>query len=153
MIAICPNPYRDIECSLSLKARAILEDIGKECCICPVFAELGDEILPKNIEFRALDDVKEQCELIVVIGGDGTILNVARKVQEMSTPILGVNLGTKGFMANIEPDELSYLVNAANGDYKISRRMLLDVSYIRGGEVMYSDHALNDVGSLSSYSR
>ena len=145
MIAICPNPYRDIDCSLSLRAMDILESIGKESCICPVFAEPGDDVLPKGIQFRSFDEVKERCELAVVIGGDGTILNVARKVQENPIPILGVNLGTKGFMANIEPDELSYLVNAAKGEYKISRRMMLDVSYIRGGEVVFSDHALNDV--------
>jgi len=145
MIAICPNPYRDIECSLSLKAMAILKSIGKESCICPVFAEKGDEILPDGIEFRSLSEVSKDCELIVVIGGDGTILNVARQVQEEPIPILGVNLGTKGFMANIEPDELSYLIKAAQGEYKLSRRMMLDVSCLRNGELLYSGHALNDV--------
>ena len=145
MIAICPNPYRDIDCSLSLKAMAILKTIHKDCCICPVFAEEGDEILPKRLEFRSLKDVAGECELIVVIGGDGTILNVARQVQERPVPILGVNLGTKGFMANIEPDELSYLVNAAKGEYKLSRRMMLDVSCMRDGMEIYTGHALNDV--------
>lgn len=145
MIAICPNPYRDIDCSLSLKAMEIFSSIGKESCICPVFAEKDDDILPKGIQFYSLSEIQERCELIVVVGGDGTILNVARQVQENPIPILGVNLGTKGFMANIEPDELSYLVNAANGQYMLSRRMMLDVSYIRGGEVIYTDHALNDV--------
>lgn len=145
MIAICPNPYRDIDCSLSLKAMAILKSIGKESCICPVFAEPGDEILPEAIEFRSLKDVKAECELVIVIGGDGTILNVARQVQKDNIPILGVNLGTKGFMANIEPDELSYIVNAARGDYKLSRRMMLDISYLHNDEVLYTGHALNDV--------
>lgn len=145
MIAICPNPYRDIDCSLSIKAMEILKSIGKESCICPVFAQPGDGILPEGIKFRILKDIQAECELIVVIGGDGTILNVARQVQERPIPILGVNLGTKGFMANIEPDELSYLVAAAKGEYKASRRMMLDVSYIRDGEVIYTDRALNDV--------
>ena len=145
MIAICPNPYRDIDCSLSMRAVNILKSIDKESCICPVFAEPGDEILPKGIEFCSLEEIKGQCELIIVIGGDGTILNVARQVQEDPIPILGVNLGTKGFMANIEPDELSYLVNAAKGEYKLSRRMMLDVSCMRGSEMIYSGHALNDV--------
>ncbi len=145
MIAICPNPYRDIDCSLSMKAMDILNSIGKESCICPVFAAPEDEILPKGIKFYSLTDIADKCELIVVIGGDGTILNVARQVQEMPIPILGVNLGTKGFMANIEPDELSHLIDAAEGKYKRSRRMMLDVSYMRGGELIYTDHALNDV--------
>ena len=145
MIAICPNPYRDIDCRLSLKAIDIIIPLGKECCICPVFAKPGDEILPAGIEYRDIDDVVGQCELVVVIGGDGTILNVARHLGNVSVPILGVNLGTKGFMANIEPEDLEHLLEAAQGKFKISRRMMLDVSYLRDGELIYSDHALNDV--------
>jgi NAD+ kinase len=145
MIAICPNPYRDIDCRLSLKAIDIIKPLGKECCICPVFAKPGDEILPAGIEYRDIDDVVDQCELVVVIGGDGTILNVARHLGNVSVPILGVNLGTKGFMANIEPEDLEHLLEAAQGKFKISRRMMLDVSYLRDGELIYSDHALNDV--------
>lgn len=145
MIAICPNPYRDIDCRLSLKAIDIIKPLGTECCICPVFAKPGDEILPAGIEYRDIDDVVDQCELVVVIGGDGTILNVARHLGNVSVPILGVNLGTKGFMANIEPEDLEHLLEAAQGKFKISRRMMLDVSYLRDGELIYSDHALNDV--------
>ena len=145
MIAICPNPYRDIDCRLSLKAIDIIKPLGKECCICPVFAKPGDEILPAEIEYRDIDDVVDQCELVVVIGGDGTILNVARHLGNVSVPILGVNLGTKGFMANIEPEDLEHLFEAAQGKFKISRRMMLDVSYLRDGELIYSDYALNDV--------
>ena len=145
MIAICPNPYRDIDCRLSLKAMEIIKPLGKECCICPVFAKGGDEILPKDINYRNLDDIIEKCELVIVIGGDGTILNVARHLDEVSIPILGVNLGTKGFMANIEPEDLEHLLEAAQGKFKLSRRMMLDVSYFRNDELIYSDHALNDV--------
>ena len=110
-----------------------------------MFAKPGDDILPPEIEYYNLDDILDRCELIVVIGGDGTILNVARQLKKSTIPILGVNLGTKGFMANIEPEDLKSLIDAVNGDYKISRRMMLDVSYMRNGEIIYSDHALNDV--------
>ena len=145
MIAICPNPYRDIDCRLSLRAMDILRPLGKKCCICPVFAKSGDDILPPGIEYHNLDDVLDACELIVVVGGDGTILNVARHLKESSVPILGVNLGTKGFMANIEPEDLEHISDAAEGKFKLSRRMMLDVSYMRDGELIYSDHALNDI--------
>lgn len=145
MIAICPNPYRDIDCRLSLKAAEIIRPLGKDCCICPVFTEPGDEILPADIEYYNLEDIVESCELAVVIGGDGTILNVARHIKNNSIPILGVNLGTKGFMANIEPEDLDHLADAALGNYKLSKRMTLDVEYMRNGELIYSDHALNDI--------
>ena len=120
MIAICPNPYRDIDCRLSLKAIDIIRPLGKECCICPVFAKPGDEILPAHIEYRDIDDVLDECELFIVIGGDGTILSVARHLRDAAIPILGVNLGTKGFMANIEPEDLEHLVDASDVDYEVA---------------------------------
>jgi len=83
--------------------------------------------------------------LAIVIGGDGTILSVARTLHAAAIPLLGVNLGTKGFMAYLEPEELAEIVPAARGECKISRRMLLYVELIRDGEVIHRDQALNDV--------
>jgi len=90
-------------------------------------------------------DVISQCSLVIVIGGDGTMLSVARMIHEYEVPILGVNLGTKGFMASIEPEDIGLIVKAANNEnVKISCRMRLDVKLLRGGEVIYTDSALND---------
>jgi NAD+ kinase len=83
--------------------------------------------------------------LAVVIGGDGTILSVARLLRQAQVPLLGVNLGTKGFLATLEEEELPLIVRAARGEYRISRRMMLEAFLERGGETIYSDHALNDV--------
>ena len=83
--------------------------------------------------------------MILVIGGDGTILSVARTLHDAAIPMLGVNLGTKGFMAYLEPEELDYIVTAAKGECKISRRMLLYVELVRDGQVIHRDQARNDV--------
>ena len=145
MIAICPNPFRDVDLALTRRAQQLLRDAGHETVVCPVFAEDEPEIVPSDIETCDLTQIADACSLILVIGGDGTILSVARKLREKAVPLLGINLGTKGFMANLEPEELPLILRAAAGDMNISRRMMLEVSLIRDGELICTDHALNDV--------
>ncbi len=145
MIAICPNPYRDKNCSLTLRVAELLHAHGYETCICPIFAEGEDEVLPAGIAYRSLAQMAAGCSLIVVIGGDGTILYAARMIHPHAVPMLGINLGSKGFMASLEPEETEYVLKAARGEYVLSRRMKLDVSLMRGGAEICRDQALNDV--------
>ena len=144
MIAICPNPFRDIRCELSLKIADLLRENGFETCLCPVFADGEMGVIPEGIETCAIEECVSECSLIVVVGGDGTILHVARRVHTSRVPLLGVNLGTKGFMANLEAEEIPYVLQAARGEYKLSRRMKLDVSLYRNGREICRDQALND---------
>lgn len=145
MIALCPNPYRDNDLELTRRAIDMLSKEGFECAVCPVFAEPGDEVLPGDISYKSLRDIVKDCSLIIPVGGDGTLLAVARDIRGISVPLLGVNLGTKGFMASIEQDELPLLIKAAEGKFKPSSRMMLDVSVIRHGEIICRDCVLNDV--------
>ena len=145
MIAICPNPFRDKGCELSQRVAALLNGHGYETCYCPVFADEGDEVLPEGLSFCSLAEIAPACSLIIVIGGDGTILHAARQIHPHAVPMLGINLGSKGFMANLEPEEYEYVLQAARGEYKLSRRMKLDVSLYRGGVEICRDQALNDV--------
>ena len=145
MIAICPNPFRDKGLELSRKVSSLLTENGFESCYCPIFAEDGDEILPQELTVRPLSEVADQCSLIVVIGGDGTILHAARQIHPREVTMLGINLGSKGFLANLEPEEYTYVLKAAKGEYRLSRRMKLDVSLWRGGREICRDQALNDV--------
>ena len=140
MIAICPNPFRDLDL-----IAALLNEHGYETCFCPVFADNGDAILPEVMSFCALSEIAPSCSLIVVIGGDGTILHAARQIHPHAVPMLGINLGTKGFMANLEPEDMPLVVKAARGEYRISRRMMLEAQLWRGDKLLCVDHALNDV--------
>jgi NAD+ kinase len=144
MVAICPNPYRDAELNYTRRALRLLSDAGIGCIVCPVFAENDDPVLPQDIPYSRLTELGDGCTLLIVIGGDGTILSVVRSLQDRSIPILGVNLGTKGFMTALEAEDFDRILNAARGEYRISERMMLDVSIERGGEIIYTDHALND---------
>ena len=145
MIAVCPNPFRDKNCELSRRVASLLNENGYETCYCPIFADGGDTILPEDLSFSSLAEIAPSCVLIIVIGGDGTILHATRYVHPHAIPILGINLGTKGFMANLEPEEYEYVLKAAKGEYVLSRRMKLDVSLYRDGVEICRDQALNDV--------
>lgn len=145
MIAICPNPFRDLELKLTRECCALLEKEGFETVICPVFSDDEPEALPKDLSYRKFSELKNCCDLALVIGGDGTILSVVRQIHRESIPLLGINLGTKGFMANLEPEQLPMIVKAARGEYRLSRRMMLEVELRRNGEAVCVDYALNDV--------
>ena len=144
MIALCPNPFRDINLETTKEAADILGKEGYETVICPVFAEKGDTCLPQNTEYERVENAAPKCSLAVIIGGDGTILAVARKIHDYEIPLLGINLGTKGFMAHLEKNELPLILKAARGEAKFSRRMKLDVELLRNGKIVCSDCALND---------
>ena len=98
-------------------------------------------------------DVIRACDIAVTVGGDGTIIHHAKYAALYDKPLLGVNLGRVGFVANIEPDELETLRQLVTGDYRIQRRMLLEVTKSRSGESR-SYTAVNEVAihrdSLSS---
>lgn len=145
MIALCPNPYRDLELNTTRRAKQLLEEAGFDTVVCPVFAEEDPSVLPSDLQTVSIESVTDKCSLAVVIGGDGTILSVARLLRQKAVPLLGVNLGTKGFLATLEEEELPLIVNAARGEYRVSRRMMLEATLEREGEAIFSDHALNDV--------
>ncbi len=144
MIAVCPNPYRDNDLELTQKCVTLLSNAGFDSVVCPVFAQEGDEILPEGFLYRPLKDVSSDLTLAIVIGGDGTVLAVSRDLDERPVPILGVNLGTMGFMTYLEPENIDLIVDAAAGKARISRRMKIDICLKRGEETVYEGTALND---------
>ena len=144
LIVLCPNPFRDCGLQLTLKAKKMLEDKGFRTAVCPVFGADDKDAIPAGIKLAEWSEVSASASLFVIIGGDGTVLHTARELNHSATPMLGVNLGTKGFMAALEPDELENVVDAAEGKYISSLRMMIDIELLRNGEVIYSDCGLND---------
>jgi len=91
-------------------------------------------------------DIPESADLVVVLGGDGTLISVARLVGNREVPILGVNLGSLGFLTEITLDELyPALESCLSGDYRVSERMMLRASIERNGEEIQTHRVLNDV--------
>ena len=86
----------------------------------------------------------DRCDLILVLGGDGSILRIAADAARHSCPVLGIKTGNIGFMSELDAHELHYLEDLAQGRYTIDRRLMLDVSIQRGGECIYVATLLND---------
>jgi NAD+ kinase len=92
-----------------------------------------------------MEHVGEGADLIIVLGGDGTLLNVSRHGKRKEVPILGVNLGGLGFLTETSVEELpATLAKVLKGDFGISKRIMLDVSVKREGDSIFSITLLND---------
>ena len=142
-VVLCPNPYRDRGLSAAKEADAILRSVGLETVFClPFKPEGGDGQF--GVQCRPLQQELHNCDLVVAFGGDGTILHLAKACALRGVPLLGVNLGSLGFMTDLEVGEMDLLRNLAQGKYKKERRMMLDVSVLREGRSVYNNSALND---------
>ncbi len=144
LIVLCPNPERDIGLIMAFRARDMLIKAGHEVAISLVSPDSCENTLPVSEGTVTLEEAAADAKLIICFGGDGTILKTARTVMKNPVPILGVNLGHKGFMAELEPDEFGLILAAADGKYEPISRMMLDVELIRDGKIIFSDSALND---------
>ncbi len=90
-------------------------------------------------------DVPEGCDLVIVLGGDGTLLSAARAIGRRETPLFPVNLGGLGFLTAISMEEIyPELERAFRGEHRIAKRKLLNTEVVRGGEVVAVYEALND---------
>ena len=116
--------------------------------------ELAKLLREKNLDVYAtikLDGAKEfddssKVDLAVVLGGDGTMLRASEIFRGKKLPILGINLGHVGFLAEIERPSLSEIASAiTNGSFEIEERMSLSYQLLRGGKVLQSGWALNEV--------
>lgn len=144
-VILTPNPYRDSGFKTVLAAQKILNDAGIETRMCLPFEVDKSFTLPKDIRFSKLDRELNWADMVICFGGDGTILHMAKAATRHRIPILGVNIGTMGFIAELESTELTELARLAKGEYTVDSRMMLDVTVRRGNDLVFHDIALNDV--------
>lgn len=109
--------------------------------------ESSARLIPDNgLEIASRAAIGEQCDLAIVMGGDGTMLNAARSLVNYEVPILGVNLGRLGFLADVSPSEIPHSLDAVlNGQFREARRSLLHAEVVHDGQVTGEADALNDV--------
>jgi NAD+ kinase len=144
-VILTPNPYRDKDFQTVRRAAQILRESGLEVRFCLPFEVDRSYDLPKDIRFSRLDKELHDADLIICFGGDGTILHMSKTATRAGIPILGVNIGTMGFMAELESSELEQLKRLATGDYTVDHRMMLDVTVQRDRDILFHDICLNDV--------
>jgi len=144
-VILAPNPYRDKGFQTVRNAVRILKEAGMEPKVCLPFDVDRSFELPRDIRFHRLDREIHNTEMVICFGGDGTILHMAKTATRRNVPILGVNIGTMGFMAELESTEMDQLARLANDDYTLDRRMMLDVVVQRDRDIIFHDIGLNDV--------
>lgn len=106
------------------------------------------KVLAKTIiEFPIFtrDELCKQCDLLIVIGGDGILLSVARSAAPNNVPVLGVNRGRLGFLTDIMPEKISTIGKILAGEYQVEERFLLQAEVIYQNKVIAADIALNEV--------
>jgi Predicted sugar kinase len=149
-IAIVPNLSKQNAQYHTVKVIEKLRKLGTE-----VFIMSDYKNIFTGCEVQFYDNFKEMlkdCDILIAVGGDGTIIHCARHAAEAEKPILGINVGRVGFVASLETDELEKLKRLVDGDYKIESRMMLNVKFESDGQ-QTTYCALNDAvisrGSLS----
>ena len=139
-IIIVPNPNKDVGLKVTAAIAERLVSLGFEC-----FAEKKYSSLAE-LGITCFEQTPET-DLIVVVGGDGSVIDASRLAVEADVPLLGVNLGKVGYLSEVEPDNLRLLDKLASGDYRIDEKMLLSVAkYCEDGSIVCSERlAVNDV--------
>lgn len=94
---------------------------------------------------HSLQEIAERADVAIVLGGDGTMLGIARELAPFRVPLIGVNHGRLGFITDIALDQIEVLAAMLGGRYVTDRRILLEAEVLRAGAVVFRGRALNDV--------
>ena len=142
-ISLCPNPIRDRGLEATKAADSILMSMGFETVVCSHFREQKDELFA-GYDVRPVPQELKGADLLITFGGDGTILHLAKLVALNKIPVLGINMGGLGFVAELEVGELETLRRLKDWNFALEQRMMLDVSVHREGRQIYTNLGLNE---------
>ncbi len=143
-IVMTPNPYRDKQFKYVQEARRILEQAGCTVRICLPFDVDKSYVFPPELKLHDLRAEIKTAQMLICFGGDGTILHASKFATQNHIPVLGVNIGTMGFIAELEAGELELLKKIPAGDYKLEPRTMLDVTVRNERQELFHETALND---------
>lgn len=139
-IAVIPNSSKDLELVNTRRLVEFLHDKSE------VYMEKAYNVLGMNVQYVPSDAIYDNADYVIVLGGDGTILQRAAQCAKRKIPVLGINLGKIGFMTEIEIEDIeNALTKLLNGDFSIEKRMMMKAVVKKGNEVRFSFHALNDI--------
>ncbi len=140
-IALIPNLTKNGAYEESLKAIRLLKSFGGKILMT---TDLSEKYSDNDIAFFESHEVLiQKCDAVVTIGGDGTIIHAAKQAANFEKPLLGINMGRLGFVAELEPNELPMLERLFSGDYNVEKRQMLKVT-LKSKSGSKSFFALND---------
>lgn len=137
------NPEKEQVQEVAGTIRSYLESHGCGCVICQ---EHGETRL-KDYKYTDASQVPKETECVITLGGDGTLIQAARDLAGKEIPMIGVNLGTLGYLTQIsrEEDVIRMLDDLILDQYQVEKRMMLKGSVYRRGRKIYEDLALNEI--------
>ena len=138
-IGIIVNPERDIGLIHLKSVIDLLEKHGYQYCV-----SCGDYEHNNKSFFCTFEECFCDARLVLTLGGDGTLLRVATLANQYNVPLLGVNLGHVGFLAELEPAEISTLPELLSNGFECTERMMLQISIIRNNQTINQAIELND---------
>ncbi|MBQ8063677.1 MAG: NAD(+)/NADH kinase [Clostridia bacterium] len=142
-VALLPNLTRDLGGEITIEICQWLLQYGAEYACQEedrsTFAEVP------SMQFLPFEDLLPWCDVIITVGGDGSMLRAAKLTVAFGKPLLCIGAGRLAFMAGLERDELHLLKSLIEGDYWLEPRMLLNVKLLRGGRVLQEENIINDV--------
>ena len=126
--------------------QSLFDFLTKKSCNIVLDEHIPDIISGGDFKQASREEIGKTCDLVIVVGGDGTILNAVRSLVHANVPLLGINVGRLGFLADISPDEMeASLDDILNGSYREEQRILLEMQVHRDGKVIFEADAFNDV--------
>lgn len=140
-IAILPNLTRETARDTTRQICAQLTRFGA----CALLDEaIRTEFAETNARFLPQNEMLDACDLVIAVGGDGSIIYASHKAIAANKPVLGINAGRLAFLAGLEQHELPLLRRLLTGEYKTERRMLLQAQILGGGAVLHEALCIND---------
>ncbi len=139
-IALLPNPLKDPDFLISRKISEFLMGLGAHVYTNEAYCSNA----PDGVMLLPLDRLFEISECIVTLGGDGTLLHMAQQASLADKPILGINYGKIGYMAELEHTEIDLLRHLIDDEFTVEERFMLDVSVVRNEAEVFRSIALND---------
>ncbi len=128
-IALFPNYDREGTAELFSKINEILASLDVECYSSDTLSD---------------DELYKLCDVIITIGGDGTLIKHAKEAARYGKACLGVNTGNLGFLANVDKDTVELLKLLKTDEYNTESRMMMEISVLKDGKIIFEGIALND---------
>lgn len=129
----------------------VVEKLGKLLKSMNIEAYLPENILGTDFKHAPDSQLFKIADIIITIGGDGTIIRYAKRAAQDNKPVLGINAGRMGFLANIEQNELNLINKLKTNEYSVEKRMMLSVTASENGKIIGEYTALNDAVITSGF--
>ncbi|MDA9087513.1 NAD(+) kinase [Methylophilaceae bacterium] len=139
-------PSKEESTDINSQLLQLVEHLSKKPVELFVEEKTQQQLNAQTIQAIALKDIGACVDLAIIIGGDGTMIGVARNLVDSNTPLVGVNQGRFGFLADLNTSSmLTNIDSILNGEYIEDKRMLINTKIIRDDHVVYESLSLNDI--------